>query len=93
MKEAHHTIFYTGSCKKGRKKTRPTSFSCSLVVYIYASLFHLAVESHDLYQDEKKICCYKLSKFTKLQQFSPKMILLSFCEFAQLVTTAFLFLP
>ena len=54
MKEAHHTIFYTGSCKKGRKKTRPTSFSCSLVVYIYASLFQLAVESVYLSQDDKK---------------------------------------
>ena len=35
------------------------------VVYICASLLHLALESRDLSQTEKKICCYKLSNFSK----------------------------
>ena len=53
-----HYILHWLVQKKEEKKTRPTSFSCSLVVYIYASLFQLTVESHDLYQDEKKIPCF-----------------------------------
>ena len=73
-----HYILHWLVQKRKKKKLGLLHFlalwwSTSMLVYF---------TSHDLHQDEKRICCYKLSKFTKLQPFSPKMILLSFCEFA-----------
>ena len=46
MKEAHHTIFYTGSCKKGRKKLGLLHFlalwwSTSMIVYFTWLLNHM----------------------------------------------------
>ena len=52
-------------------------------VYICASLLHLAVESRDLSQfDKRTYCCCKLSK---LLSFAWKE--LPFCEFTQLYIT------